>query len=269
MSYGLIFIFIHIDLGWNEKILLQKLKNLRNKPTQREIILIDKSINDYRVILRKFLKIPTLTIKYLKLYWNKTPHNIITYKFYFHLFNRHHSHINRNYNQQFIGNLQIIRQLFIISWSYNTYTKNIEVSQKIFLNKNIYGSHLYIFDHENREKYQILQNIYIQRKIFQTCNKNQWSSCILILIKMHYFIELYIQTKPIQIITWDICNYRQTYNSNSHILNWSIKNNYYKIIPTKRINFQLKKLNNIQKFLYWPRTIQSKKIQFKNVRYNL
>jgi hypothetical protein len=211
---------------------------------------------------------------------------------YSHIFSGRRSRSNSVYSQQLIGNLQLVRRLFSVSWSprersFSPYSRKkgrAFLRQKISLDQSNFDSQKNIFELEELGKTPPLKvENGKERKQVLSC-KNSFSTKVpktrklgnwVLLFKKSYFSEICVETNPLY-ACWD-------YKRHALILsNRLLPTN--KIIRTKTINEReiktyadpnlfLKVLGNHSRkenrkeFLVLPKNPQTRRMRLCNVRY--
>ena len=225
--------------------------------------------------------------------FNEATHQSIWQReLYSHVSCGRRSRSNSVYNQQLIGNLQLIRRLFSISWfprerSFSSHSRKkgkTFLRQKISLDQSNFDNQKNIFELEElgktlplkikkgKERKQILScKNFFTRKVPRTRKLGNW----VLLFKKYYFSEICIETNP-PYACWDYKRYVLILSNRllpTNKIIWTKTINEQEIKTHTDSNFFFKVLENYSRkenrkeFLVLPKNPQTRRMHLCNVRY--
>ena len=206
-------------------------------------------------------------------------------KFHSFLFGGNRSRFNSIYSQQYIGNLQLVRRLFSISWYSNEnvipfriqFNEKQQFRRKIALDQCAFDFQKNIFEHEELGKVFPIRNQCERKRILIPDFRN--SSDVYINVKMDVWIkkrsfpDFRVETIPLY-VGWDsqqrviiLCN-------RFFPKEWTSRVRFFdKIVLQLKLvleNFEFYYLNrNCDKLKSWPKNFQIRCIRLRGVRYNI
>jgi hypothetical protein len=201
-------------------------------------------------------------------------------KIQFSLFGGNRSRANSVYSQQYVGNLQLIRRLFSISWApiRNSTSFQVEEGQflrrKISLDKRTFDVQKSIFEHEEIGKVVPLKSKILRNQISENPLEiidNQSS-----LFGKRLLPDSRIEGKPLY-AGWDNQKHAFVLCNRFLPLEWSIRTKIFDKYDTKSMSYTPLLLKNLKQyhtktgrkeFTAWPKNYQTRRIRLRNVRYN-
>nr|BBI28656.1 hypothetical chloroplast RF1 [Dinophyceae sp. MRD-151] len=207
---------------------------------------------------------------------------------YSYLFGGGRSRINRIYNQQYLGNLQLLRRLFVVSWSSQDIVipSQLQVREKILLRRKIsfdqitFDKQKNIFEHEELGKSHTL-------KVQRSKDKNQvfsfsdasnpklikidkWN----LLSKKRYFQDQRVEIKPLY-VGWDNQRHAIILCNRFLPIDLAAQNMVTNKQRTKTKTYSSLLLNNLnlstqtrREFTAWPKNLKIRRMRLQNARYN-
>jgi hypothetical protein len=201
------------------------------------------------------------------------------------IFGGSRSRRNSVYSQQYVGNLQLVRRLFAISWSVHEQIipSRLQIKEKIIrrrkmaLDQRTFDKQKNIFEHEeigkvvpwkiqnNQERKQILNMSEIKSK-----NLYGWRW----LSKKRYFPDFRVERKPLY-AGWD--NQRHAFILCNRYLptEWSIRTKVARNTKLNMFSFYFTNLEKYYKekhrveFTVWPKNPQTRRLHLSSIRYNV
>ena len=201
-------------------------------------------------------------------------------KFYYYLFGGGRSRSSSVYSQQYIGNLQLIRRLFSVSWFFNENMlsfhfqfKGIQfLRRKIALDQGTFDKGKTIFEHEELGKIFPVDrrfNLNSEDSLdLGTKRENDW----FLFFKRRSSLNFCVETIPLY-VGWD--NHRHSIILCNRFLplDWSIRTklfnkvmfSFYLVIKSFKSHYT----ERIRReFRVWPKNFQTRRMRLRNVRYN-
>jgi hypothetical protein len=204
-------------------------------------------------------------------------------KFHFFLFGGNRSRSNSIYSQQYVGNLQLVRRLFSVSWDHNenvipfqVQSKNKQLlRRKISLDQCTFDKQKTIFEHEelgkalpfldrNRNEAQRLG------RINSLCENRD--KVIGSLIKKRFFPDVRIEATPLY-LGWDSQKHAVVLANHFLPLEWATRMRLFNkvafCLESNSKDFSSYYPSRDRKeFGFWPKNFRTRRIRLRGVRYN-
>jgi hypothetical protein len=209
---------------------------------------------------------------------------------YSHLFGGRRSRVSSVYSQQYLGNLQLVRRLFVVSWAsqeivipYRLQMKeNIILRRKISFDQISFDKQKNIFEHEELGKADPvkIQNGKDRNQVFNFSNISksahrklgEWT----LLSKKRYLQDHRIERKPLY-VGWDKKHHSIVLCNRFLPIDWSVRSKVLNKQETKAKSYSSLLLSNLKQdrilhiereFITWPKNFKTRRIRLQNVRYN-
>jgi len=202
---------------------------------------------------------------------------------YSHLFGDSRSRSNSLYNQQYVGNLQLVRRLFSISWEPQEQQVPINKKRRKFsLDQRTFDRQKNIFEHEEFGKVIPLkvENIKERKQVFNELNLVGVNSKLgnwILRPKKRYFRDTRVEIKPIY-AGWDQTRHALVLCNRFLPIEWAIRTKLANKYETKLKTNLSAMLNNFEnyrrntarrEFRVWPQNLLIRRMRIRNVRYNI
>jgi hypothetical protein len=262
----------YIDLFIKTQYQTKKSNYLSTRQQQRNLYYSRLMLRDYVVTLRRYSDIKETTNQNSQSMSRRVRRIIWQRELHSYLFGGSRRRSSGVYSQQYVGNLQLIRRLFAVSWSSqeNSVPSRLQVKKKTFLRRKIsldqitFDAEKNIFEHEEvGNKLAILPNI----------QKDQSSRFI---SKKYYLLSPQVETKPIY-AGWDRQRHALVLCNRFLPLEWRIRTKLANKDDSKmqfKSSIFLKNLESYERkqlrreFTVWPKNFRTRRMRLRNVRYN-
>jgi hypothetical protein len=207
-------------------------------------------------------------------------------KFHSYLFGGNRSRSSSIYSQQYVGNLQLVRRLFSISWSSNenVFPSRIQRSEKQFLRRkialdqNTFDKQKTAFEHEElgktfplqiqseREQKHILNSVNpLETKIGWSGSAYDWFSSS----KKRSFPDSRVRTTPLY-VGWDHQKHSVILCNRFLPLEWSIRTKLFNKTTLPLKNFEAYRTKEIRsEYRIWPKNFQTRRMRIRGRRYDI
>jgi hypothetical protein len=235
-------------------------------------------LHDYVNVIRRYSDIPSMTESAPQLsdsmHWQRELH--------FHIFGGNRRRSNSVYNQQYVGNLQIIRRLFAISWSSqeNFVPVDFQDSTKIFLRRKIsmdqrtFETEKSVFERTEIEKVFFVDNKDFNR-ILSSPNEFESSSHSNFRLKKYYLLNPRVSSAPLY-AGWDSRRHALVLCNRFLPIEWRVRTRLadnikaktpaeYPVFLSNLKRYEVEKLR--RDFAVWPKNLQVRRIRLRNARY--
>jgi hypothetical protein len=200
-------------------------------------------------------------------------------KLHFYLFGGQRSRANSVYSQQYVGNLQLIRRLFLISWTSDNTAPFLR--RKIALDQGTFDKQKTIFEHEELGKALPLKNKNRQKNISYSINSRDtnWEKYMTtdpLISKNRFFPDYRVEAKPLY-AGWDFQQHALILCNRFLPSEWAIRTKIFDIYKTTTLPHSTMLLKNLKQyhttnhrdeFRIWPKSYRARRMRLRNVRYN-
>jgi hypothetical protein len=277
---GPIFRYINLLLGTRSKVRGFS-SDISTRQQQCDLYHARRVLHNYVASSRRYLDIE----RSLSTFSNEIAHRISWQnKYHSYLFGGNRSRSNSVYSQQYVGNLQLIRRLFSVSWdsNQNALPPRLQLKgkqllrRKISLDQSTFDSQKTIFEHEelgktlplltrDQDKRQIPPDL-VDVPIERTTRIDSW-------IKRRSFPDSRVETAPLY-IGWDNRRHVVTLCNRFFPLELAIRTK----LSSRIVSYPKSILEDFESYYYngtrkesssWPKNFRVRRMRLRGARYNI
>jgi hypothetical protein len=259
--------------------------DVSSRQQQRNLYYARRILHNYVASSRQYLDIERSLPKISTLSSETIQRIIWQNKFHSYLFGGNRSRSGSVYSQQYVGNLQLVRRLFSVSWdpNENELPSHFQLNRKQFLRRKItldqstFDNQKTIFEHEELGKtFPLLVRDQNKRLLDSTNSSDAPIKRITKIdfrIKGRSFPDSRVETAPLY-IGWDSRRHTAVLCNRFIPLEWATRTRLSnKIVshPNSTLrNFDSYHFNGVRKeFSVWPKSFRARRIRLRGVRYNM